>query len=324
MESLLQKISKKYDLELRLREKVGQGFLSDNYVLTKGTNEYFLKKYRFRDSKRIEEIHRVKKYFSNGRIPVILPILTADSETFFQHEKSFFTLFPFVHDQQIPWNKLGRKAITSYAQMLARIHLLGSKSTIAVNEFYKAWDSKATLKKVNQILKKISQVKTKTDFDIRAEKNLLLKKRLIESNPTTSVELGLSNDHLIHGDYIIPNVFFDKNKNVSYVFDWEKTGYSSRFLELFRSMIQCSLFDPARSKWYLDAYLALYPALRKDLENGINAYRLDQIHSLWIEDEHYMKENLRTDELLESTTIKIDYFANHFEEFKKFLFDELD
>jgi Ser/Thr protein kinase RdoA (MazF antagonist) len=322
MEPLLQKIAEKYDLRLRLVEKVAQGYLSENHVLTNGDSKYFLKKYRFANSERIAEIHCAKKYFSDGGIPVILPIVNEDSETFFEHEKGFYALFPFVYDQQIAWDKLDKKAITSYAEMLARIHLIGSKSTISVSESNTPWDSKATLQKIEQILKIISGIEHKTEFDIRTEKNLLLKKTLIKSNQKTYDQFNFHNDHLIHGDYIVPNVFFDDNKNVSYVFDWEKTKYSSRFLELFSSLIQCTLFETVRSKWYLDAYLTLYPASKEDLENGLDAYCLEHTHSLWIEEEHYLKGNNRTDELLDSNSRKIAYFANDLNEFKKIIFEQ--
>lgn len=320
MDPLLQKTIEKYGLNLSLVEKVTQGFLSENYILTDGETKYFLKKYRFTDRERIKEMHLAKRYFSDGGIPVIRPIIGKDSQTFFEHEKGFYALFPFVYDRQIAWDELNEKTITSYAKMLARIHLLGSKSTIAVREVNKPWGSEATLKEIEQILQKISVMEHKTDFDLLAEKNLLLKKELIESNQKTYGQFGLLNDHLIHGDYIVPNVFFNEGENVSFVFDWEKTEYSSRFLELFRSLIQCTLFDPDRSKWYLDAYLAVYPASKEALENGLDAYCLEQTHSLWIEDEHYLKGNTRADELLDSNSRKISYFASDLEGFKRALF----
>lgn len=320
MKPLFQKIVDVYGLELDLVEKVSQGFLSENYILTDGINKYFLKKYRFDSSERIEEIHRVKKYFSEGGIPVILPIPTTSEDTFFEDEKHFYSLFPFVHDHQLQWKEVTDDALVLYAKMLARIHLLGSKSAVVVNEFNKPWNSEATLKSIKQILQKISEVEHKTDFDIRAEKNLLLKKEIIESNKKAYSEFHLVNDHLIHGDYTVANVFFDKDNNVSFVFDWEKTEYSPRFLELFRSLIQCTLFDPIRSKTYLDAYLKLYPAAKDQLENGLDAYCLEQTHSLWIEEEHYLRGNNRTDELLESNSFKISYFAHELEKFKKQLF----
>jgi Ser/Thr protein kinase RdoA (MazF antagonist) len=320
MESLLQKIAEKYSLNLRLVEKVAQGFLSENYILADGVDKYFLKKYRFTRSDRIAEVHRAKKYFSEGGIPVISPFVSKGSETFFEHRKAFYALFPFVRDQQIAWDKLDEKAITSYAEMLARIHLRGSKSTVAVSELNKPWDSRATLQQIEQILNIISDIEHKTEFDVLAEKNLLLKKKLITSNQRTYDQFNLHNDHLIHGDYIVPNVFFDEDKNVSFVFDWEKTEYAPRFLELFSSLIQCTLFEPVRSKWYLDAYLKLYPASKESLENGLDAYCLKQTHSLWIEEEHYLKGNNRTDELLDSNSQKITYFANDLTEFKKIVF----
>lgn len=320
MKPLLQKIVDAYGLELNLVEKVSQGFLSENYILTDGTDKFFLKKYRFDNSGRIEEIHRTKKYFSDGGIPVILPIPTASKDTFFENERHLYALFPFVHDHQLQWKEVTDNALISYAQMLARIHLLGSKSAVAVNEFNKPWNSEVTLKLIGSILQKISGIENKTDFDIRAEKNLLLKKEIIESNQKAYSEFHLSNDHLIHGDYTVANVFFDKDNNVSFVFDWEKTEYSPRFLELFRSLIQCTLFDTIRSKTYLDAYLKLYPATKDELKSGLDAYCLEQTHSLWIEEEHYLKGNNRTDELLESNSFKINYFAHELEDFKKHVF----
>ena len=207
--------------------------------------------------------------------------------------------------------------------MLARIHLLGSKSTLLIKESYTPWNSKVTLGEIDHILQKISNIEHKTDFDICAEKVLLQKKQLIKSNQKTYGDFNLSHDHLIHGDYIVSNVFFDENAHVSFVFDWEKTEYSSRFFELFRSLIQCTMFDPVRSRWYLDAYLDMYPARKKDLENGIDAYCLEQTHSLWIESEHYIKGNTRTDELLESSGFKINYFMHGLEKFKEAFFERM-
>jgi Ser/Thr protein kinase RdoA (MazF antagonist) len=323
MEHILKKISEKYNLDLNLVEKVNQGFLSENFVLTSENKKYFLKKYRFTDGSRIEEIHRVKKYFYDGGIPVILPIPDKSLKTHFEHEASFYALFPFIYDRQIQWDKLNEKSITSYANMLARIHLLGSRSSIKLHESGKEWDSVATLEKIDYLLQNISAIKQKTDFDILAEKNLLLKRKIIESNQKTYGDFGLSNSHLIHGDYIVPNVFFDENENVSHVFDWEKTEYSSRFLELFRSLIQCTMFDPMRSECYLKAYLSLYPATKNELENGIDAYCLDQTHSLWVEEEHYIGGNSRADELLESNNFRINFFANNMKTYKEKLFSLL-
>ncbi len=320
MELLLQKIGDVYGLKLRLVEKVSQGFLSENYILSDGVTKYFLKKYRYSDRAVVEGVHRSKRFFFEGGIPVIMPLPTGDGGTFFEYEAKFYTLFPFVADRQLQWNEVHGDSLVSYAQTLARIHILGRNATVAVSHFFKPWDSVATLKTIDAILQKISELQTKTEFDVLAEKNLKLKEKVISSNNKTYSEFNMESDHLLHGDYTVANVFFGTDGNVSYVFDWEKTEYAPRFLEMFRSLIQCTLGDHARSKIYLDAYLALYPATREELERGLDAYALKQTHSLWIEEEHYLKGSTRTDVLIESDSFKIDYFAHKLDEFKREVF----
>jgi hypothetical protein len=69
MDSLLKQIAELFGLKLISAEKVTDGFLSDNYILSSAEGKYFLKKYRFKNIERIKEIHSVKEYFFNGGIP---------------------------------------------------------------------------------------------------------------------------------------------------------------------------------------------------------------------------------------------------------------
>jgi len=180
---------------------------------------------------------------------------------------------------------------------------------------------------IEEILQKISEVEHKTSFDIAAEQNLLLKKKIVESNEQTYEQFSFRNDHLIHGDYMIGNVFFDSDDKVSYVFDFEKTQYAPRFFELFRSMIYSTFLGDNvtqdaldRAKLYLDSYLAVYPMSKDELASGFTAYHLRSAHSLWVEKEHYLLGNTRVDELLQSDILRIEYFSKNFEKMKEFLF----
>ncbi len=327
MELLLQKISDIYGLQLHHLRKVEEGFLTDNHVLADGMTKYFLKKYRFKNVERIIEIHSAKKYFSNGGIPVIMPINTKGGDSFFEQEGSFYALFPFIEDRQLKDDQITNQAIISLAETLAKIHLLGRDAKIAVSDSFKMWDRDKRLSAIDQILEKIRQIENKSDFDIRAEKNVLFKKNIIESKKEEYESLRFTNDHLIHGDYMLPNVFFDKNDNVSYVFDFEKTQYAPRFFELFRAMIYSTMSDKevtesaiARTKLFLDSYLKIYPAAKEELVYNFEIYYLKQIHSVWVEEEHYLRNNSRVDELLKSDIIRGNYLANNIEYLKSYLF----
>ncbi len=75
MESLLDRIADTYQLpSLQISGRIEDGFLSENYALISGDKKYFLKKYRFDNPDKVKQVHRIKRYFFDNSIPVILPI----------------------------------------------------------------------------------------------------------------------------------------------------------------------------------------------------------------------------------------------------------
>lgn len=327
MQELLLKIKKCYGLELTFLEKVTKGYLSENYILTDGASKYFLKKYRFEDQKRIEEIHSVKKYFAHGGIPVILPSNLASQETFFVYGGAYYTLFPFVNGKQYERGSLTVAPVSSLGAMLGHIHLVGKDAPILTEKQFnfKIDDKEKILEKVESILEIITTKKTLDDFDKVAIKNIELKKQLIISNSFVKNDMDLPSDHLIHGDYLDHNVFFDKEDKVSHVFDFEKTTHAPRVFELLRSMVYSLLSESVTSrdlklaKIYLQAYKDVYPISKKELETGLQLFWLRLFHSFWVESEHYLKGNNRVDLFLYSDYARIKYFSEHFDDVKNIL-----
>src|SRR5581483_1788859 len=137
MELLLGRIVELYGIKLGSAEKITDGFLSDNYIVSNGDEKYFFKKYRFKNVERIKEIHSVKRYFSDGGIPVIMPILNNSGESFFEYEGGFYALFPFIDERKLKEADITDEALVSSAEMLSRLHLLGKESKLIVNDFHK-------------------------------------------------------------------------------------------------------------------------------------------------------------------------------------------
>lgn len=303
-------------------EKVTKGFLSENFILTDDTTNYFLKKYRFDNEEKIRKIHQVKEYFSDGGIPVIRPIPGKDNQTFFSHEGNYYALFPFVKGRQLTAREMTEKAVISLGEMLGAIHLLGKKSTLAIegDGDFKAWNKERFLKDTETILEKINATRLSTDFDKLALKSILLKKDLVEKNTLTFEQFGFSNDHLLHGDYFAQNVFFNENDEVSFVFDFEKAGYGPRYFEVVRSMLY-SVFkekpdkkDIGKGKLYLDSYCKIYPLTQDEITKSLQAYYLRTIHGCWIESEHYLRNNYRVDDLLESSIDRVVFLSENLDE----------
>ncbi len=319
MEEILIKVSHLYGINVSSSEKVTKGFLSDNYFLSDGKVKFFLKKYRFDSSNRITEVYASKKYFSDGGIPIILPISLLDGKTFFEHEGAYYALFPFVDGKHIERGELTEAAIISLGKMLGEIHLLGKKSKLAIDDQLKIESEEKTFKKIEDILNKISEVGSPSDFDKVAHENVQMKKKLLLGNTVTFESLGLSCDHLIHGDYLDHNVFFDENDCVKWVFDLEKTNYSPRTYELFRSMVYGLLsanvteVDLKNARKYIDAYSSVYPISKDEIKRGLQLYFVKTIHGFWVESEHYLKGNTRVDHFLFDDHKRIKYLFKNFD-----------
>jgi Ser/Thr protein kinase RdoA (MazF antagonist) len=306
MDSLLLKISQLYGLNLTLVEKVRKGFLSENYVLTDGSRRYFLKKYLYTREGKIKEIHQAKKFFAEGQIPVILPFIAEDDASFFNLRGRFYALFPFVEGKEYLRGTLTQKATESLGAMLGRIHSRGKESHIAAEKTFKPWNKGETLQQLEQIFERIQSVKNQSDFDQLALDSLNMKRNVIESNQIIYNSQSLPSDHLIHGDYMAENVFFNEKDEVSFVFDWEKIQYAPRTFELFRSLFVTfineaeGVLDLKKSKQYVDSYRASYSVSPQELQQGFDAAYLRSMLSLWVEGEHYLQNNFRPDSLYPS------------------------
>ena len=322
MDELLTQINELYGLSLHSFEKVTKGFLSENHILFQDDKRYFLKKYRFENKERIEEIHSAKKYFADGGIPVILPVINKKQETFFLND-GYYALFPFIEDKQLERGSLTDTATVSLGEMLGKIHLLGKESTLPIKERFKPWDKEKSLDKIEAIGLEIKKKTMLNDFDKLALDNIQLKKNLILKNSIVYEDLDLPSDHLIHGDYLDQNVFFGDDDNVSHVFDFEKTDYSPRMYELFRSMMYGFLSDEIvkedleKSKLYLNSYLSIYPTSKEELIKGLKLFYFKSIHAVWVESEHYLKDNDRSDVYLLSDFKRVKYLSEHYEEFEE-------
>lgn len=323
MDTLLVYINELYGLHLDSFDKVIKGFVSENYILTQNTTQYFLKRYRFEQKDRIKEIHLVKKYFAHGGIPVILPLENKNKDTFFLFKNQYYALFPFIFDKQLEEASLSNVAIVSLGEMLGRIHLLGKDAKLPIKEQFKEWNKKETLKKMESIYLEIKKISNHNDFDRLALHGIEIKKNLIQSNLIIYRDLNLPSNHLIHGDYIYYNVFFNDNDKVSYVFDFEKTSYSPRIYELFMSTMH-SFFDKTiqkkdinRAKLYINAYCNIYPVSKQEIKQGLKLFYLKLIHSVWIEEEYYIRKNNRVGEFLKKKFILIEYLSKHYDEFEQ-------
>lgn len=307
--------------EVRFSHKVDRGYLSQNYVLENNEEKFFLKQYRFTERKSVEEVHRVKFFFAEKTIPVILPIQTIRGESFFDYQGVFYALFPFREGQQYERGEVPDKALENSARLLAHLHQqsrTGQLDLVAERSF--AWKAEKFFPKVEKILAKIAHLKTKTDFDIQAEKLLLKKLGGIQKGTLSWEDFAFKADHIIHGDFHEANIFFTENDDVLWLFDWEKTNLAPRVIEVARAL-EFLCFSGnyeeenfRKAKVFLRAYNEVYPLESNELSRGVRAWYLNQLYSTWIFEEHYLKDNTRPDTFLDYQIKFHEYYSEHLEE----------
>lgn len=323
-QKLINKINVIYDLGAKVEflSVVKKGFLSENYILKNKQQKFFLKKYRNFGLGRLRETHKVKKFFNNSGIPAIMPMSAKDNKTFFKFKDDYFSLFPFIDGREIDVNKLSDKEMEALAQLLAKIHLLSKdKCPKIIKERSFNWDKKESLQKSKDILKLIKNKKIKSVFDKKVIKYLIQKINLIEKNKISYPDLRLKNDHLIHGDFHEDNIFFDKKGDIMGIFDWEKANQSPRVLELVRAMWFLCFYDKynkssfQRAQVFLIKYNEIYPLNKSELAVGLKAWYLNQLHSMWVVDEIYLKNNKRVKILMNSYINFLNYQSKNLEKF---------
>ncbi len=321
MNYLIDKINKIYDLKIDyLYEKVKGGYLTDNFSLSDGQHKYFLKQYRSDDVEIIQNIHKVKQFFADYNIPIILPIKDTNNETYFTHENKIYTLFPFVNGKTIPRLEQTSETLRSLTQMLAKIHLISRDGCPPIVKKEKSgWDLEKFHQQAKEYLLIINN-KPNDKFDLAARKHIEIQLKLSENIKGNFEDLCLKNDHLLHGDFHEHNVFYDENKNISHVFDLEKAVVGPRVSELIR-MIDFVAFDNQyndktynNAKMIFDIYNEIYPLSFVEWHDGLLNYFYKDFSNLWILKKHYIEGNYRPDFYLYNSLQGDEYLCDHFKD----------
>jgi Ser/Thr protein kinase RdoA (MazF antagonist) len=333
---ILKKVNSFFNIPtLSYKGKAKGGFLSDNYIVENKAGKYFLKKYRNSVGNRLPIISETEEFFANQDIPIILPFKTKTGKSYFLIDEEYYSLYPFVKAKGFDHKKdpLTPVMAKSIASNLALMHKLGRKGELHFStERLAEWDPKKVLSKAAQedfrkyvfrVRDAIKHKKTKTQFDLLTLKILKLKSSVADSFPDKIMINGLGRNHVIHGDYHAQNLFFNKDDQVSHVFDLEKTETRPRSTELARSMlIICfnSFFTDKQfklAKVYLEAYKNIYPIADSEIESAIRFMFYKHTLNLWIEKGHYLNNYKRADSLLPGEFRLVDYMSKNMESFIK-------
>ena len=228
----------------------------------------------------------------------------------------------------------------SIARNLALMHKLSEKSKPKLSkERINEWDPKKVLSKearedfrnyVAKVTEVINKKKVKNNFD-RLTLDILKLKASIEGSFPKNIKItGLGKEHAVHGDYHAQNLFFNKNDQVTHIFDLEKTETRPRSTELVRSMfIICfnSYFTTKQFKLaqiYLKAYKDVYPISHSEIESSIRFMFYKHTLKKKKKKGHYLNDYKRADILLPGEYRFTKYLSKNLETLiKRLLYQEV-
>lgn len=301
-DNLLSEIIATYGLtpDTTMISAVEQGVLSRNWIIGNKKLRYFLKRYRKFAEERVREIHATMEYFSNHDIPIIMPLKQKNGLDYWRDEDgNSYALFPFVSGKQFERRKMPDDAIVAMAETLAQIHRLSLTDPIVVNDVVGDWDNQDFLSQAEKIMNIISAKNQLNEFDSLVKGKINKQINLVKKCNQKFSDLSLRKDTLCHGDYQEGNVFFATDNSVEWVFDLEKCDMEPRIYEVLRVidlMIIGGKYSVDRleeAKVFLRAYHYANPLASQEIIDGCLARQTKEAHSLWIEEEYYLRENKR-------------------------------
>ena len=164
--------------------------------------------------------------------------------------------------------------------------------------------------------------KDKTPIDDRFIESLNLKIEVSERLKSVDFEGGKM--ILIHGDYHFGNIFFNDKGDIEAVFDWERSEMSPRSIEIVRALIimfSGGVFDDVfyrYSRLFLNYYRKILPIEAEELAMGFKLRFLDGVCADWIERNHYIDNDLRSDKYLDSNLAALKFLDRKSVDFVSF------
>lgn len=311
----IQKICSEYDVgNFIFIDKVPEGVLNDNYILTTTTGKYFIKSVREKAKDKLKTIYSVETLMKDRGIPSVVMLTTKSGDIFVTDDIEVYTLYPFIEAE-----KNYNYSDTDYrsaGEMLGKIHIAGSNDipdSLKSKEFKKP-SSEVILIKLKSYRDEINNTNNRNDADKLFLEYIDFKLATIEKIK----EITLPNDTLIHGDYHSGNLLIDKiTGEIIGVCDWEKAEFGSRPYELARSLLYTCFNGEyskdkalADSKLFLEGYLSVFPMSIGEIMDGLNMRIYRMTLSSWIEEKYYKNNDSRANHLIRHEMNIIDYVLN--------------
>ncbi|MBU0646067.1 phosphotransferase [Patescibacteria group bacterium] len=303
------------------------GYMCQNYDLVSERGHFFLKQYRHRFSHRVSEMKKAERFFAERGFPVILPINDRHGRDTFWFQGNWYSLFPFIEAQSPKAHQLTPAIFESLAAMLAQMHQVGLELDFS-GSFYQLhlWNSDAFELEYIELEQTLLAREQLNDLDREMLANLRLKRDIISRNKLKPSGFPLSNDRLLHGDFIYQNTFVDEQGAISHIYDFEKVCLGPRAYDLARAiLINC--FDDGwtdknfqQARIFLNAYRQIYPIDQEEFLSGLKMYLIHITHMTWMEAKYILFGSRDYLRVYQANMSRIKHLSGHELDFVRQIF----
>jgi len=293
-------------------EKVHGGYTCQNFRLTTTAGIFFLKQYQNHLRQWVPDIKYAERYFAGHGIPVVLPLRDTFGRTAFWFDNFWYSLFPYIEASSPDPAAMRPETLMSLGETLADIHLAGRDVGHRTFQMRWMWDRDAFELEHADLVHALRGRKEPTAVDRRMEQLLKRKADFVSTNTLIPKDFPVANDHLLHGDFIYPNVFIDADGDVSHIFDLERTSLGPRSFELARSLLINCCDDGLderhirQARIFLTAYRARYPISFDEFVSGMRMFMISCLHSTWLEGNYLLNGMTSHLTLFESNARRIE------------------
>ena len=181
------------------------------------------------------------------------------------------------------------RTIASLGSTLADIHLAGRDVRRRTLQTRWMWDRDAFELEEAELRHALGRRGTLNPLEARMSAQLEKKAKFVRENQLIPYDFPVAYDHLLHGDFIYPNVFLGPDGEVSHVFDFERASMGPRSFELARSLlINCcddglDVRNIEQARVFLAAYRERYPISFDEFMTGMQMFMISCFHATWLE-----------------------------------------
>ncbi|NAW59019.1 MULTISPECIES: phosphotransferase [unclassified Vibrio] len=270
-------------------EPVTTGATNQIYRLSE-PETFYLRRFKTGEPQKIIREHALVANLSEQALPVVLPLCTMDNRTWVEEMGSFFALYPEARGEIV--NQLSLSHARAAGEALARLHLgLVGYRQDGFPVIPLRWSQSSWVARLQVIIDRLQSQANPTDTERWALIRAKQQQQFLASDCSIHHYQPVSKPQLIHGDYHQYNVFFDANREVSAVIDWDLVCCMPVGYEIARACMYMFQLDAGHCAEFVRGYIKWSPLTNETLDDGAKAWGIYADHHVWALEAVYLHGN---------------------------------